>query len=80
MEPEPLRAQWGVNIRVGREAAKLTQAGLGKVLGVNQSTVAKWERGTISPTSKNMARLAEILGGDARDMFPLELVAAAAVE
>lgn len=79
-EPEPLRAQWGVNIRVAREAKDLTQAKLGELCGVNQSTVAKWERGTISPTRGNMVKLGEILGCDAREMFPLELVATAAAE
>lgn len=66
-----------MNIRVAREAAKLTQAKLGEHCGVNQSTVAKWEKGTISPTRDNMVRLSEILGGDARDMFPLVLASVA---
>ncbi len=76
-KPDKLRAQWGVNIREAREVAGLTQAKLGDACGVNQSTVAKWEHGTIGPTGANMVRLAKILSADAREMFPLELVAAA---
>jgi transcriptional regulator with XRE-family HTH domain len=73
VDPEELRAEWGVNIRLAREAAKLTQAKLGASCGVNQSTVAKWEKGSISPTRQNMVRLADVLGIEARNLFPLDV-------
>lgn len=77
MDAKLLRRQWGENIRLARESAEMTQAKLGEVCGVNQSTVAKWEKGLISPGETNKMRLAEILHVEAREMFPLALVAVA---
>lgn len=76
-QPDSLRVLWGVNIRVAREAKEHTQAELGKRVGVNQSTVAKWEKGTISPTRDNMVLLARVLEAEAREMFPLDATVAA---
>lgn len=70
---EQLREQWGGNIRAAREAAEKTQAELGADVGVNQSTVAKWERGTIAPADGHRLRLAEVLGRDAQELFSFDL-------
>ncbi len=48
-------------IRERRAALSLTQARLAAELGVDQSTVAKWERGPNSPRSSTLQYLAERL-------------------
>ena len=45
-------------IRQTREKLKLTQAELGKHLGVAGNTVARWERGISSPERPEMLALA----------------------
>ena len=45
-----------------REALGLTQAELGRLLGVSGKAVSKWENGQITPKSTMLTRLAEILG------------------
>ncbi len=45
-----------------REAAKLTQDGLAEQLGIDRSTVAKWEAGDALPRAAMMPKIAAILG------------------
>lgn len=47
-----------MNIRETREKLKLTQAEIGKHLGVAGNTVARWERGISSPEYPEMLELA----------------------
>jgi transcriptional regulator with XRE-family HTH domain len=51
-----------MNIAAYREANSLTQADLAATLGVTQSTVARWEAGSM-PARDMLARIAEITGG-----------------
>ncbi len=44
-----------------REAKNLTQAGLADKLGVEQSTVARWESGAAKPSKENLQKLVDIL-------------------
>ena len=44
-----------------RERAKLTQRELADVLGVERSTVAKWESGTAYPRASQLPALARAL-------------------
>jgi transcriptional regulator with XRE-family HTH domain len=39
----------------------LTQAGLGRLLGINQSTISRWESGEMSPSEQRLARIARIV-------------------
>jgi transcriptional regulator with XRE-family HTH domain len=41
---------------------KVTQVSLGKMLGVSQSSVFEWLKGTSRPTASNRALLAQIAG------------------
>lgn len=45
-----------------RDAAKLTQDGLAEKLGVDRSTVAKWETGDALPRAAMLPRIASVLG------------------
>lgn len=45
-----------------RNAAKLTQDGLAEKLGVDRSTVAKWETGDALPRAAMLLKIASILG------------------
>jgi len=44
-----------------REKRKLTQGELANILGVDRSTVAKWEAGINIPRSRTLPALAKIL-------------------
>ena len=45
-----------------RDAAKLTQEGLAEKLGVDRSTVAKWETGDALPRTATLPKIASVLG------------------
>lgn len=64
--------QWGRNIREARAALGITQVEFGNLIGVRQSTVARWEAGTDSPTDANKVTIARVLGVDVWVLFPLE--------
>lgn len=44
-----------------REKRKMTQQELADAIGVDRSTVTKWELGVNSPSGKTLLRLGEIL-------------------
>jgi transcriptional regulator with XRE-family HTH domain len=48
----------GVELRKLRIRLRLTQAGLAAKLGVNANTVARWERGEVTPGHPEMLRRA----------------------
>lgn len=45
-----------------RQAANITQGNLGKLLGVDRSTVAYWESGAAMPRAELIPALADALG------------------
>jgi len=49
-------------IRKLRRAKDITQSELAKELGVDRSTVAKWEAGISLPRGKTLIALAKVLG------------------
>jgi transcriptional regulator with XRE-family HTH domain len=55
--------------RALRDAVNLTQDGLAEKLGVDRSTVAKWETGDALPRAAMLPRLASILGCSMDDLF-----------
>lgn len=82
---EVLRS-WGENIRNHRQAlrpdgvprvsgadAVMTQVDLGKLLEppVQQSTVHRWETGSMEPRRRYKVQLARVLHVDVRVLFPL---------
>lgn len=61
----------GQTIQTHREKKNLTQAQLGILIGVGQSTIAMYERGKLAPSSRRLPKLSAALG-----IEPGELVAA----
>jgi transcriptional regulator with XRE-family HTH domain len=56
------RLELGAAIREARRSAGLAQADLADALGVRQSSVSQWERGTTSPTTRHLLALLGLLG------------------
>ena len=54
-----------------REDRGLTQEQLGKLMFVNHSTIARWERGSRLPDAAMITRLAKCLGVDASALFQI---------
>ncbi len=49
-------------IKQMREALEITQKQLADKMGVERSTVAKWEAGVACPAAAKLPKLAEVLG------------------
>jgi transcriptional regulator with XRE-family HTH domain len=62
-------AQSRLRIRDARVKAGFTQESLAEALNISQPTLARWERGKVDITVKQLLQLAEIL-----DVPPAELV------
>jgi transcriptional regulator with XRE-family HTH domain len=63
MTAVPTWQAWlGAAIQAARQQAELTQADLATRLGVQQSSVSQWERGTTAPTTKHLLVLQQLLG------------------
>ena len=58
-----------MNIKNKRESKGLTQEELGKMIGVNRSTVAMWETGEAMPRADKLPELAKILGCSIDDLY-----------
>ena len=52
-----------------RKQARLSQKDVAEALGVGQSAVSHWERGSVMPTSSKIPELARILGTTAQALF-----------
>ncbi len=46
---------------IHRKLAKLSQAHIGRMMGVDKMTISKWERGKYVPPARHIAKLARIL-------------------
>ena len=57
-------------IRLARKRADLTQAELGKKLGVGQSAVSQWETGETRPDVRKSIELSEALKLPLSDLLP----------
>ena len=60
----------GPTIKAARQARGLTLAELGSALGVTRQYVQAWEAGRRNPGPKHLAKLADVLGLDVRDLLP----------
>ena len=58
-----------MKIRDLRESAGLTQGELASELGVDRSSVTKWETGKSKPRTEDLPRLAEVLQCSVNDLF-----------
>lgn len=54
----------GHNVRTARLASGHTQRTLAIALGLDTRAVSRWETGGIIPSSRNLAKLADLLGRD----------------
>ncbi|NSW83578.1 MAG: helix-turn-helix transcriptional regulator [Syntrophothermus sp.] len=52
----------GTNLRYWRLQRRFTQEDLARMVGVERSTVANWERGSKQPSLENVVRLSQALG------------------
>ena len=59
----------GTRIRVARQAAGLTQAGLAALVGVTRSAVAQWETDRAGQVGGNLTRIAAALGVSAQHLL-----------
>lgn len=59
-----------------RQAANITQGDLGKLLGVDRSTVAYWESGVAMPRAELIPALADALNCTIDTLFGRENVSA----
>ncbi len=58
----PRRARLGAWIRTARRAAGLSQGQLARLVGIEQSSVAQWERGATAPSLAHFRELAHRFG------------------
>lgn len=49
-----------MSIKARREKSKMFQVNVAEALGVDQSTVAKWEAGVCKPTADNLIKLSKL--------------------
>jgi len=59
-------------LREYRESMKLTQAELGKLVGVDACTISAYELGTRQPSAKTALKLAKVLKAKIDDLILLE--------
>ena len=57
------------NIQLMREYRKITQDDLAKSLGIERSTVSKWETEKAMPRAALLPKLAKVLGCSIDDLF-----------
>lgn len=61
-----------MNIKALREAKGLTQRDLGNAMGVDVSTVTKWETEVALPKARDLPRLSRVLGCSISALFVAE--------
>ena len=52
------------NLINARKEARLSQTEVAKILGLDQSTISKFELGIISPNASNMKKISELYNKD----------------
>lgn len=57
------------NLKTLRQDHGLTQDSLGKMLGVDQTTVSAWENGTRKPSTQMMQHIEDIFGVNKEEIF-----------
>ena len=56
-------------IKTLRKNKNLSQKELGKLLGISDRAVSRWELGETKPTAKNLSLLSKIFGVSINDFF-----------
>lgn len=62
----------GNNVREYRKRSRLTQAELGRAVGVSRQSIVSTEKGDYAPSVYLGLRLARALGATVEELFPLE--------
>ena len=57
------------NLRLLRQSKKISQAELGKILGVDQRTVSGWEHGVSEPSFTILAKLCDVFDETMDDLL-----------
>ncbi|MDM5208445.1 helix-turn-helix domain-containing protein [Cytobacillus kochii] len=70
MNEEKLRLYIGEKIKEFRKKKKMTQGELGMQIGVKNNTISAYERGSISPDSDILFRIANALDIEVDNLFP----------
>lgn len=52
----------------------LTQSQLAQMVGTHKNIISRWELGAATPNGKNLIKLAEALGCDAREILKSETI------
>lgn len=58
-------------VKQKREQLNITQNQLAEELGVDRSTIAKWETGEAMPRADKLPEIAKILGCEIGDLFEI---------
>lgn len=69
MQNLPMPDGFGACVATLRTKLDMTQAELGERLGVEDSTVSRWESGDAFPRRENLKALASVLGVTEADLF-----------
>lgn len=64
---------FNTNLKFLREKKKLSQNKLANMIGVNQTTIARWESKEMAPSIDNVVDLTEILGVELAEMLGIDL-------
>ena len=69
---EERQQQFARNLRAARERARLTQAGVARVLGMTDEVYARYERAKMWPSIDRLCRLCEVLDCTADSLLGLD--------
>ncbi|MQB01580.1 MAG: helix-turn-helix domain-containing protein [Actinobacteria bacterium] len=72
LQPMNIAETWGRRIRERREALDMSQTDLAALIGVNQSTLSRWESGDYAPLHHHVHPIAKALGVDPAAIFTYE--------
>jgi transcriptional regulator with XRE-family HTH domain len=69
-DSERHRRHWARNLYTARLARNLTQAELGRALGIDQQNISRWERARSAPRDDMKILLAKFFGVPVPELFP----------
>ena len=61
------------NLKFLREKKKISKNKLGEMVGVNQTTIGRWENGQITPSIDNVEEVARVLNVELPDLLIKDL-------
>jgi transcriptional regulator with XRE-family HTH domain len=70
--PDEITEAWGRNLRTHRHRGRLTLKEVAEAIGVDVSSVSRWESGEREPRRFRRSALAEFYGVPVNELFPLD--------